>query len=95
MEVGTDVLEIRWGARVVARHHLAPPGSPPVWDPAHRAAAEAEALGRARRANLRVVPQPTAAAVPPAEVMALPAGDWEVDAPDLARYGCGCDGRGA
>lgn len=95
VEVGSDVLEIRWGGRVVACHRLAPPGSPAVWDPAHRAAAEAEALGRARRANLRVVPE-TAVSVPaPAEALVLPAGDWDVDAPDLARYGCGCDGTGA
>jgi len=68
-----------------------------VWDPAHRSAAEAEALGRARRAKLRVVPEaaPALAAVTPAEVLGLPVGDWDVDAPDLARYGCGCDGAGA
>jgi transposase len=95
VEVGADVLEIRWGARVVARHRLVAPGSPPVWDPAHRAASEAEALGRARRDGLRVVPEPEPAAPAPAEVLDLPAGDWEVDAPDLARYGCGCDGAGA
>jgi transposase len=95
VEVGAETLEIRWGARVVARHRLAPPGSPPVWDSAHRAAAEAEALGRARRANLRVVPEAALAPASPAEVLGLPVGDWDVGAPDLARYGCGCDGAGA
>jgi len=93
VEVDADVLEIRWGAKVVARHHLAPAGSPPVWDPAHRAAAEAAALGRARRTNLRLVPE--IPVTPPAPALSLPAGDWDVDAPDLGRYGCGCDGAGA
>jgi hypothetical protein len=55
VEVGADVLEVRWAAREVARHRLAPAGSPPQWDPAHRRAAEAEALGRAR-GGLRLVP---------------------------------------
>ncbi len=93
VEVGAEVVEVRWGATVVARHHLAPPGSPPVWDPAHRAAAEAAALGRARRTNLRLVPE--IPVTPPAPALSLPAGDWDVDTPDLGRYGCGCDGAGA
>ena len=96
VEVDADVLEVRWGARVVACHHLVPAGSAPVWDPAHRAAAESEALGRARR-NLRVVPAlvltPTPTTTPPC--LSLPDGDWDVEVPDLGRYGCGCDGEGA
>ncbi|MEA2901506.1 MAG: hypothetical protein QOH36_1393 [Actinomycetota bacterium] len=78
---------------MVARHHLAPAGSPPVWDPAHRASAEAAALGRARRTNLRLVPEPVVTPAHPA--LSLPVGDWDIDAPDLGRYGCGCDGAGA
>jgi hypothetical protein len=93
VEVDADVVEIHWGAKVVARHHLAPAGSPPVWDPAHRASAEAAALGRARRTNLRLVPEPVVTPAHPA--LSLPVGDWDIDAPDLGRYGCGCDGAGA
>jgi transposase len=92
VEVGADVLEVRWAGREVARHLLAPAGSPPQWDRTHRAAAEAEALGRAR--GLRVVPPAPEVTSSRAERLELPDGDWDVDAPDLARYSCGCDGRG-
>ncbi|HET7486716.1 MAG TPA: hypothetical protein VFJ85_02220 [Acidimicrobiales bacterium] len=77
---------------------LSPGATEAVWDPDHRAAAEAIALGRSRP-PLRLVPpaaEPaiTAPASPPLE---LGPGDYDVDAPDLdARYGaCGCQGAGA
>ena len=41
LPVDGGVLEVRALGSVVATHDLAPPGSPPVWDPAHRRAAEA------------------------------------------------------
>jgi hypothetical protein len=81
VEVGSAELEVRWGTGVVARHRLQPPGSDDVWDPAHRAAAEAAALGRHR--PLRLVPP----AKDPAPLQ-LPFGDYDVEPPDLAaRYG--------
>ena len=83
VEVGSTELEVRWGGRVIARHRLQPPGSDDVWDPAHRAAAEAAALGR--RAVLRLVPPP---ATTTTTALQLPFGDYDVDPPDLAaRYG--------
>jgi hypothetical protein len=81
VEVGSSELEVRWGGGVIARHQLAPPSSDDVWDPAHRGAAEAAALGR--RKVLRLVPPPATTAP-----VQLPFGDYDVDPPDLAaRYG--------
>ena len=45
VEVDADVLEISSAARLLCRHRLPPDATEPVWDPAHRAAAEAIALG--------------------------------------------------
>lgn len=84
VEVDATDLELSWGGRAIARHRLAPPGSDDVWDPAHRAAAEAAALGRSRPA-LRLVPAVTsrASSVP----LPLPLCDYDVEVPDLAeRY---------
>jgi len=67
VEVGSTELEVRWGGRVIARHRLVLPGSDDVWDPAHRGAAEAGALGRHR--PLRLVPPPAAAATPDAAAL--------------------------
>ena len=95
VQVDTDILDITAGAALLARHRLQPDAAGPVWDPAHRAAAEAIALGRHRPA-LRVVPPP-AEEPAPAGRLDLGDGDYDVDAPDLAaRYGaCGCTGQGA
>jgi transposase len=94
LEVDTDRLEVWWGATLVARHTLDPEATEPVWDPAHRAAAEAVALG-GHRPTLRLVAEPAAAPHPGG--LELGAGDYDVDPLDLeARYGgCGCTGRGA
>jgi len=85
VEVDATELLLSWGGQVVARHQLAAPGSDDVWDPAHRAAAEAAALGRKRPLCLvkdLSVPAPAATA------LQLPFGDYDVEAPDLdARYG--------
>jgi transposase len=108
VQVDSDELVIAWGARQVARHRLRPGATEPVWDPDHRAAAEAIALGRAR-SHLTVLP-PCAddaddrhdrvdrndRAVAPRR-LELGEGDYDVDDIDLqARYGaCGCTGEGA
>jgi len=93
--VDSDLLEVHWGAQLLARHTLRPGAAGPVWGPAHHAAAEAIALGRSRP-QLRVVPPP-AQPERPVGRLALGDGDYDVDAPDLeGRYGgCGCTGRGA
>ena len=91
VEVDSDILEVSWGAQVVARHRLRPGATEPVWDPAHRAACEAIALGAHR--HLRLVPPPPE---PDAATARLELeGDYDVDNIDLeARYGgCGCTGE--
>jgi transposase len=95
VEVDTDILAITAGTTRVARHRLQPGATEPVWDPAHRAAAEAIALGRHRPA-LHVVP-PADHGPAPAGRLELGEGDYDVEDPDLdARYGgCGCTGQGA
>jgi Mu transposase-like protein len=89
------VVEIRAHGRVVATHRVAPPGSPPVWDPAHRREAEAIALAPHRRRHLALVADPE----PVQTRLDLGAGDYDVEGPDLSRYevevfgpGCGCGG---
>ena len=96
VEVDSDTLEITAGATVVSRHRLQPGATEAVWDRAHRAAAEAIALGRSRPAlHVVVPPEPDRHAEPGR--LDLGAGDYDVDGLDLAaRYGaCGCTGRGA
>ena len=101
VEVDADELQIGWGARLVARHRLAPGAAEPVWDPAHRAAAEAIAMGRSRP-KLVVVPPCGADADDddgrdPSQRLDLGEGDYDVEDVNLeARYGgCGCTGAGA
>jgi len=80
-EVDACELTITWANQAVGTHAVVPSGSPDVWDPAHRAAAEAAALGRTRPA-LRLVTGPLEPR--PAD----PFGDYDVETPDLdARYG--------
>jgi transposase len=97
LEVDSDLLEVSWGTTVVARHRLSPGATEAVWDPAHRRAAEAIALGRVRP-SLRVVP-PVVADEPAVGTSARLelGGDYDVEEMDLhARYGgCGCGGEGA
>lgn len=93
-EVDRDVLEICWASTVVARHQLQPGAEGPVWDPAHRQAAEAIALGRSGPLLRRLEAPPPAPAGPGR--LELGAGDYDVEAVDLpGRYGdCGCTGAG-
>jgi transposase len=81
-EVDQGELSITWANRPVGIHRVVASGSPDVWDPEHRAAAEKAALGRTRPA-LRVVgpeePLPRAG-----DLYA----DYDVEVPDLTnRYG--------
>jgi transposase len=90
LPVDAGILEIRAHGSVVATHDLAPPRSPPVWDPAHRKAAEAMALAPHARPRLSLVTRDES---PPLEPLELGDGDYDVEVPDLACYelgGCGC-----
>jgi hypothetical protein len=90
LPVDAGILEIRAHGSVVATHDLAPPGSPPVWDPAHRKAAQAMALAPHARPRLSLVTRDES---PPLEALELGDGDYDVEVPDLACYelgGCGC-----
>ena len=81
-EVDSGELTITWAGHEVGRHPIAPPGSPDVWDPAHRREAEAAALGRTRP-TLRLVPGGPITPRP-----ADPYAGYDVEVPDLAhRYG--------
>lgn len=96
VEVDSATLEISSGATVMVRHTLQPGATGPVWDPAHRQAAEAIALGRARP-DLRLMPAPAEPAAAAPRRLELGDGDYDVEHLDLeGRYGgCGCTGRGA
>ena len=81
-EVDQGELAITWAGLDVGRHTIAPSGSPDVWDPEHRKAAEAAALGRTRPA-LRLVRTGV-----PEHRPADPYAGYDVEVPDLAaRYG--------
>jgi transposase len=80
--------EIRWAGQSIATHAVAQRigNEQVVWDPAHRRAAENDALGRQTRRHLRVVAPATSDPAP--QRLVLPGGDFEVAPPDLAaRYG--------
>ena len=85
-EVDADVVVVRWAGTVVAEHRLAPTGTTEVWDPAHRASAEAAALARHGRRHLRAVPAIEEVAGP-VGTLELGEGDYDVPEVDLARYG--------
>ena len=48
VEVDSSELLVTWGGRTVATHRLVDAPHDDVWEPAHRQAAEAAALGRTR-----------------------------------------------
>ena len=85
LPVDARVLEVRWAGRVIARHRLGNPGDSVIWDPAHRAAAEAAALAKHRPGRgLRLVSDHERVEAQPLRLDV--AGDVEVAAPDLAIY---------
>lgn len=97
LPVDGGTLEVRHHGELVVTHRLGSPGAGPVWDPAHRAAAEQIALAPHRR-HLHVVAGVTVdTTTTVAEEFDLGAGDYEVAPIDLSRYdvGCGCTGTGA
>ena len=81
-EVDSCELSITWAGQNVGRHGVVAPGSPDVWDPEHRKAAEAAALGRSRPplrlvTGVQLEPRPSD-----------PFAGYDVEVPDLgARYG--------
>ncbi len=79
--VASSLLELRMAGRLIAEHRLAPPGSEPQWLAAHRAAAEAIALGR-HGAPLRPVSEAPASPVVTGG-LDLGDGDYDVEDPDL------------
>jgi hypothetical protein len=80
--VASERVEIAAGGKVVAVHHRAPKGSDPVWAPEHRATAERLAMSRDDRPRRRLAAARTAVA----QQLWLPAGDYDVEIPDLCRY---------
>ena len=97
LPVDAGVIEIRHRGELVVTHRLGTPGTGPVWDPAHRAAAEEIALAP-HRAHLRLLPEVSATAgSAPEGLLELGPGDYEVAPVELSRYdlGCGCSGTGA
>ena len=78
-------LTVRWAGNVVARHRLATSGGD-VWDPTHRAAAEASALASNQRRHLRVVEPTGELPAAAAGRIELGGGDYDVAAPDLTLY---------
>jgi transposase len=96
LPVDAGIVEIRCAGLLVATHRLGVPGAGPVWDPAHRAAAEALALAPHRR-HLKLLPPPPGPAAAPSAGLELGDGDWDVAPLDMGRYdlGCGCSGAGA
>jgi transposase len=80
--VASERVEIAAGGKVVAVHHRAPKGSDPVWTPEHRATAERLAMSRDDRPRRRLAAARTAVE----QQLWLPAGDYDVEIPDLCRY---------
>ena len=85
--VDSNELTVRSAGRVVATHRIVDDGRVEVWDPEHRATAEASALASNQRRHLHIVRADEPAAPVPVGRIELPGGDFDVDAPDLvARY---------
>lgn len=84
--VDSEVFEVRWAGTVVAQHRIAGGDVTEVWAQDHRRAAVVEALSRhdRPRRHLRAVTDDTAVE---AARLDLGAGDFDIEAPDLAgRY---------
>ena len=85
--VDSNDISVRWAGRVMATHRVATDGRVEVWDPAHRAHAEASALASNRRRHLHVVGAEDMPATTRVGRLELPGGDFDIAAPDLsARY---------
>ena len=86
--VDSNELTVRCAGRLVATHRIVTDGRVEVWDPAHRATAEASALASTqRRRDLHIVRQGEPPALASVGRISLPGGDFEVATPDLAtRY---------
>lgn len=97
-EVTDQRLVVRWAGVVVATHHLRPSGADDVWDPTHHAEAVHAALTGATGRHLHPVPPtPNTPDDRPDDRDAVRlelAGDYEVETPDLAVYGHGCECAG-
>ena len=81
--VDSEAFEVRWAGTTVAQHRIAGGDVAEVWADDHRRAAVAEALSRhdRPRRHLRAVTDTEAARLD------LGAGDFDIEAPDLAhRY---------
>ena len=92
--VDSSSFEVRWAGTVVARHRVAGGDVTEVWADDHRRATVAEALSRHDRhprRHLRAVTD-----TPPVEPerLDLGAGDFDIEAPDLARRYAIDDERG-
>jgi len=83
--VDSDQLTVAWAGRIVATHRIADAGTEVVWDPTHRAQAEKAALNSTRRRRIHVITSPAIVTAPVGRLV-LPGGDYDVAAPDLARY---------
>ncbi len=85
--VDSSVFEVRWAGTVVARHRIAGGDVTEVWADDHRRAAVAEALSRHDRHPRRHLRAVTDTAAVEPERLDLGAGDFDIEAPDLAgRY---------
>ena len=83
--VDSTELTVRWAGVEVARHRLSATDAD-VWDPAHRAAAEASALASNQKRHLRVVEPVEEQPVQPTGRIELGDGDYDIAAPDLTLY---------
>ena len=84
--VDSEVFEVRWAGTVVARHRIAGGDATEVWADNHRRATVAEALSRHDRhprRHLRAVTD-TQTEAGEAVRLDLGAGDFDIEAPDLA-----------
>lgn len=90
--VDSSVFEVRWAGTAVAQHRIADGDTGEVWTDDHRRAAVTEALSRGDRPrrHLRAVTE-----IPPVEPekLDLGAGDFDIEAPDLAGRYCIDDAR--
>ena len=85
--VDSDVFEIRWAGTAVARHRQADSDVAEVWAHDHRSAAIAEALSRHDRRPQRHLRAVNDDAAVEAARLDLGAGDFDIEAPNLAdRY---------